>query len=68
MFHAKAEDRRRVVVADLFLLRIEADSLTDDGRLGAGSAPYCKGHFEADREDALPGLAGAITEGISAVV
>ncbi len=53
MFHAKAEDRGRVVVPDLLLLGVEANALADDGWFRAGGAPDGEGHLEADGEDAL---------------
>lgn len=66
MFHAEAEDGCGVVVADLLLFRVEAHSLPNDGGLWTGSAPYREGHFEADGEDPLAGLAGSTAEGIPA--
>ena len=54
-----------MVISDLLLLGIEADALADDGGFGAGGAPDGEGHFEANGEDALTGLAGSITESMS---
>jgi len=53
-----------VIIPDLLLLGVEAHALADDGGFGAGGAPDGKGHFEADSEDALAGLASAVAEGM----
>ena len=58
MFHAKAVDRRRVVLPYIFLFRVESYPLANDGRLGAGGAPNRVGHFEANGENALEELVG----------
>lgn len=51
VFHAKAVDRSRVVVANFFLLGVEAHTLTDyDGVGFAVRAPYGEGHLEAHDE------------------
>lgn len=53
MLHAKAVDRGRQVVADLLLLGIESNTLSDYGLVWlAGGAPYCKRHLESDDQRA----------------
>ncbi len=56
-----------MVVPDLLLLGVEANALADDGWFWAGGAPDGEGHLEADGEDALARLAGAVSEGMSAL-
>lgn len=49
MFHPETEYRGGIVVADFLLLGVEANALPDYGLVGgAGCAPDCEGHFEAD--------------------
>lgn len=65
MFHPKAEDGGGKVIARFLLLGIKADTLADDGGLGACGTPDRIGHFEADGEDTLTDFVGAGTEGMS---
>ena len=65
MFHPETEYGRGMVIAHFLFLGVETDALTDDGGFGACGAPDCKGHLEADGEDALTGFTGARTEGMS---
>ena len=65
MFHPKAKNGSGVVIADFLFLGVEANTLADDGRLRASTAPDGKGHFEADSQNALARFAGASAEGMS---
>ena len=48
VFHAKAVNRRGVVIADFLLLGVEAHALSDDGLVRfAGRAPDRERHLEA---------------------
>lgn len=42
-----------MVVSDLLLFGVEANTLADDCGLGARGAPDCEGHLEAHGQDAL---------------
>ena len=53
MLEAEAPDRRAVVVAHLFLLRIEPHTLPDDLLRRAVRAPDREGAFEPHRQDPL---------------
>lgn len=64
MLHAETVYRRGVIISNLLLLGVEPNTLTDNSRLGACSAPDSKGHFEANGEDALAGLAGTVSQSI----
>lgn len=65
MFHAETEDRGRVIVSYLLLFGVEAYALPDNRRLRTGGTPDCEGHFKADSEDTLAGLASAIRKSMS---
>ena len=65
MLHTKAEDWCTEVIPDLFLLRIEAYALADNGRFRTGGTPDRVRHLKADCEYTLPCLTGAVAESIS---
>ncbi len=56
--HGEAPDLGGEVAADLLLLRIEAHTLADE--VPAAVAPHVEGHLEADDQDALVQLLGAL--------
>lgn len=64
MLHAETEYWGRMIIPNLLLLRVESNTLTDNGRLGTRSAPDSKGHFEANCEDALAGFTGTISQSV----
>lgn len=64
MLHAETEYRRGVIGSNLLLLGVEPNPLTNDRRLGAGSAPDSKRHLESNREDALASFARTVSESI----
>lgn len=52
MFHPKTEYGRGIVVSDFLLFGVEAYALSNYGFVGgAGCAPDCEGHLEADGWD-----------------
>lgn len=65
MLHAEIEDRGRVIVSNFLFLGVEAYALPDNRRLRTGGTPDCEGHFEADGEDTLAGLASTISKSMS---
>lgn len=54
-----------MIVSYLLLLGVEAYALPDNRRLRTGGTPDCEGHFKADGEDTLAGLASAIPKSMS---
>jgi len=62
VLHAETPDGRAVVIPDFLFLGIEAHALADDGGWAAVRAPYGEGEFEADGENALGELVGALAE------
>src|SRR5207237_567775 len=53
MFHSKTVYWRRVIIPDFLFLGIETYPLSNYRWFRTGGAPYWKGHFESNREDAL---------------
>lgn len=64
MLHAETEYWGRMIIPNLLLLRVESNTLTDNGRLRTRSAPDSKGHFEANSENALAGFTGTVSQSI----
>lgn len=53
-----------MVIPNLFLFGIEADTLADDGRFWTGGTPDSEGHFKPDGENTLAGFASARSQGM----
>lgn len=66
MLHAETEYGRGMIIPNLLLLGVEPNTLTDNGRLGAGSAPDSERHLEPNCEDTLAGFAGTVSQSIPA--
>ena len=64
--HGEAPDLGAVVGADRLLLRVEAHALADE--VPAAVAPHVEGHLEADDQDALVQLLGALAQRVLPIV
>ena len=64
--HGEGPDLGAVVGADRLLLRVEAHALADE--VPAAVAPHVEGHLEADDQDALVQLLGALPQRVLPIV